>query len=94
MKTIGEKINPILQELETTLWEFDAFNCGKPCYPNESLRAATKIFVSVLMDKIYDLQDKENLDLEDRENMAQKAGEDIRKLIKTYTNIDAHDFYK
>lgn len=95
MKTFGEKIDPILQEIETALWEFEVYkSTEKPCYPENSLRAATKIFMSVLMDKMFDLQSKENLALEDRMNMAVKAGEDIRKLVKTYTNIDTFDFYK
>jgi len=94
MATIGEKIDPILQEIETTLWEFECYNSNKPSFPDNSLRAATKIFASVLMDKMYNLQNSENFDLIDRENMATKAGEDIRKLVKTYTNIDTYDFYK
>ena len=36
----------------------------------------------------------ENIDMEDRINMANKVGEEIRKLIKTYTNIDCHELYK
>jgi hypothetical protein len=94
MKTIGEKIDPILQEIETALWEFEVYDTGKPCYPENSLKAATKIFMSVLMDKMYDLQDNENFIMNDRINMAIKAGEDIRKLVKIYTNIDTYDFYK
>ena len=91
---IGEKIHPILKEIEDTLWEFEA-NLGlKPNYPDESLPAATKIFMSVMMDKIFDLQTKENMDMKDRGNMAQACGEDIRKIIKTYTGVDSHDFYK
>ena len=31
---------------------------------------------------------------EDRENMATKCGEDLRKFIKTYTDIDTFDLYK
>ena len=50
--------------------------------------------MSVLMDKIWELQQSEKIDMKDRENMVQKAGEDVRALIKTYTNIDCHDLYK
>jgi len=92
--TIGEKLNPILVELEETLLEFEINNGNKPNFPAESLRASTKIFMSVLMDKIFELQNNESIDFEDRLNMAQRAGKDLRKLIKTYTDIDSHDFYK
>lgn len=42
------------------------------------------------MDKIFELQEDGNISIEDRINMIQKVGEDIRKLIKTYTDIDTH----
>jgi hypothetical protein len=91
---IGKKISPILEEIEDTLWEFEANNGQKPEFTIEGFRAATKIFMSVLMDKIWELQEDEKFIMPDRENMAQKAGEDVRKLIKTYTGIDCHDLYK
>ncbi len=90
---IGEKLNPVLCELEETLWILEG-NGTKPNYSNEAFRAATKIFMSCLMDKMYDLQLEENIDEENKIKMVQKAGEDLRKFIKTYTNLDTHDFYK
>ena len=91
---IGEKLQPILEEIENTIWEFEA-NVGiKPNYPDDSLKSATKIFMSVVMDKIFNLQNNEKMDMEDRLKMAEACGKDIRKLIKTYTDIDTHEFYK
>jgi len=93
MTTIGEKLSPILVEIENTLWEFDA-NVGiPPKYTTEGFRAAVKIFSSALMDKIWELQGGENMDMEDRGNMAFKAGCATRDLVKTYTDIDTHDLY-
>jgi hypothetical protein len=43
---------------------------------------------------MWELQENESLSIEDRCNMANKVGEDIRKLVKTYTDIDTHDLYK
>ena len=94
LPSIGEKINPILCKIEDTLWEFEANRAMKPNFPKESLRAASKIFMAVLMDKIFELQTEEKISMEDRMKMAEQAGKDIRKLIKTYTDIDSHDFYK
>lgn len=91
---IGEKISPILVEIENTLWEFEANRGLKPNYSIEGFRSATKIFMSVLMDKIWELQENENIEIKDRLNMVQKLGEDIRSLIKTYTDIDCHELYK
>lgn len=92
--SIGQKLSPILVEIEDTLLEFEAFNGEKPNYTIEGFRAGVKIFMSILIDKIWELQESENIDMEDRINMANKVGEEIRKLIKTYTNIDCHELYK
>jgi len=93
-QSIGEKIDPILQELEKTILEYEAFVGHKPNYPDTSLRAATKIFMSVIMDKIFELQEDEVMDFEDRCEMTTAAGNKIRELIKVFTNLDSHDFYK
>jgi len=91
---IGKKISPILVEIEDTLWEFEANRGIQPEYTIEGFRAATKIFMSVLMDKIWNLQMDEKIDMEDRIKMVEKAGQDVRQLIKVYTDIDTHDLYK
>ena len=93
-QTIGQKISPILIEVENTLWEFEEYRGTKPDFPIEALRAAAKIMMAVLMDKMYELQDKENMPQEQREEMASSAGNEFRKLIKTYTGIDTHNLYK
>lgn len=93
-QTIGQKISPILIEVENTLWEFEEYKGTKPDFTIEGLRAAAKIMMAVLMDKMYELQDKENMPQEQREEMASAAGSEFRKLIKTYTGIDTHNLYK
>lgn len=49
------------------------------------------IFTNVLFSKMWELQAAENMALDHRLEMANKFGEDFRKLIKTYTNIDTHE---
>ncbi len=83
----GKKISP------DELWKFEANSFFKPEYTIEGFRAATKIFMSVLMDKIWELQSNENMDMQDRVKMVQKIGDDVRKLVKTYTDIDTHELY-
>ncbi len=90
---IGKKISPILEEIEITLFEFEANVGMKPEFTDDGFRAGIKIFSSVLMDKIWELQENENISIEDRINMVQKVGEDIRKLVKIYTDIDTHKLY-
>lgn len=88
---LGENLFPILIELEMLVLE----NPGvKPNYPPEALRAAIQILMSVLMDKIYDLQKSEGIDLETSMAMAERCGNDFRNLVKVYTEIDTHKFYK
>ena len=91
---IGEKISPILSEIEDTLWEFEANIGAQPQYTTEGFRAGIKIFMSVLMDKMWNLQENETLTMEDRIHMVEKLGQDVRMIVKTYTDIDTHDLYK
>lgn len=66
-----------------------------PNYSKECFRAVTQCFMSVAMDMMWQLQEKEPLmELEDKMNMAKAFGSELQKLIKIYTNIDTHDFYK
>ncbi len=90
---IGKKLSPVLSEIEATLLEYEANIGHKPEYTIDGFRAATKIFMSVLMDKIWELQQDEKFDMQDRLNMVQKAGDDVRNLIKTYTDIDTFELY-
>jgi hypothetical protein len=65
-------------------------NENKPNYNNRDFMNCVIIFQNALMDKMYDNQDYDKMSLEDRMNMTIKCGEDLRKLIFTYTNLDTH----
>ena len=84
-ETFGELLFPFLESIENSLWEFDLTVKGKPEYPIEAVRAVSKIFASVIMDKMYNLMETENIPLEDRMKMVVKCGDDIRNLIKKET---------
>jgi len=91
---IGKSLSPILLEIEEIIIENEV-NLGiKPDYSKEALRSATKIFMSVILDKMWELQKLENIDIEDSDNMAIKCGEEIRVFIKKFTDIETHDLYK
>lgn len=91
---IGKSLSPILEEIEHTLWEYELNNGQKPNYTIQGFRASVKIFMSTLLDKSWELQENENISSEDRMKMAESIGTEIRKLIKTYTDIDTVDLYK
>ena len=89
--TLGKKLSPVLSEIEDTLLEnYET----KPGFTDEGFRASIYIFQSALLDKMWELQEKEELSIEVRADMATKSGEAIRNIIKTFTNIDTHELYK
>lgn len=90
---LGEKLGPILVEIEDTIFEFEANDGRPPEFDITAFRAGVKIFMTVLMDKIWKLQEEENMTLEDRCNMVEKVGAEIKDIIKTYTNIDTFELY-
>lgn len=65
-------------------------NENKPNYTNRDFMNALIIFQTALMDKMWDNQDYDKMELKDRENMAIQCGLDLRKLIHTYTGLDTH----
>lgn len=69
-------------------------NENKPNYSNRDFMNATIIFQTALMDKMFDNQDYDNMSIEDRMNMAESCGQELRKLIHTYTGLDTHDVDK
>lgn len=94
MSTLGQKLSPILEEISDTLWESEANN-PRPCeYTDKGFHAATKIFMSTMMDKMWILQEKEDMPLNERIKMVEHCGKKIRKLILEMTNEDSFKFYK
>jgi hypothetical protein len=67
---------------------------NKPNYSHRDFMNTIIIFQSALMDKMYDNQDFDDMLIEDRLKMAQKCGEELRKLIHTYTGLDTHNVEK
>ena len=63
---------------------------NKPNYTNREFMNAVIIFQTALMDKMYDNQNDNKMNVDDRLKMAEKCGLDLRKLIHTYTNLDTH----
>ena len=93
-ESIGEKLSPILEEIEATLLEYEEQELGQPLYTEAGFRAAVKIFMSVVMDSLWNMQELTDMTLDERLDMAEEAGLDIKKLIMKYTGIDTHTLYK
>ena len=67
-------------------------NENKPNYTNRDFMNTLIIFQTALMDKMYDNQDYDDMDLESRLKMSNQCGLDLHKLIHTYTGLDTHKF--
>lgn len=90
---IGKIISPILEECEDMILDYEANEGKKSNYSNLAFRASIKIFMSCMMDKMWELQVGDDMDNEDRMNMAKELGAEIRRMVKTYTGIDSHKLY-
>ncbi len=94
MNMIGEKLSSVLSEIESALIEFEANVARPPQYTNEGFRAAVRIFLSAMLDKMWKLQEDEGIDINTRADMAEKLGNELRNIVRIYTNIDTHNLYK
>ena len=91
---LGQKIAPILVEIEQTLWEREAALPDVPHdFPEEALRAACKIYAACIMDFMWKKQGINNISHEDRLREVKYFGESLRALTKQMTRLDTVDFY-
>lgn len=80
MRTQLEKIaSEILNNIE-----------DKPNYSNRDFINSLIIFQSALMDKMYDNQDYDKMNITQRHQMAESCGTQLHKLIHTFTGLDMH----
>lgn len=90
--TLGQKLSPVLAEIEDTLWEHEA-NVATPFeFTDEGFRGAVKIFMTALFDVMWKKQ--KGMSRENRLKQAQEAGLGARLLIKQYTGINILDMYE
>lgn len=92
-QAIGEKFKPLLAIMENALWEYECANSSVPGFDDDSFRSIIKLFAAALLERVWQLQERESLCDEDRINMALAAASELKKLIKTYTDIDTEGLY-
>ena len=91
---IGEKLSPVLEEIENALWEFEFdYPHIKPEYTTDGFRAACKIFMSAMLDKMYENMQVKGISQEEAELEAQQLGQELRQLVLEHTGIDTVDLY-
>lgn len=90
-----KKIENYSQELEiiaNNLLLQSAENVSiKPNYSNRDFMNTIIIFQTALIDKMYDCMDKDDMEFNDRLDMAESCGTALRKLVHTYTGLDPHN---
>lgn len=62
----------------------------KPNYTNRDFMNIVIIFQSAMMDKLFEVMNFDNMEIEERVKMAEKCGLDLKDFIFKYTNIDTH----
>ena len=92
MEMLIKKLEPILAELEMCILEFNVTG-KKPNWSNESFMAQITLFMSGLVDKMYDKEIKNNTDFEQRCKTETKMGNELRDFIMQYTDLDTHKIY-
>lgn len=91
---IGEKLSPVLEEIENALWDFEFdYPHIKPEYTTEGFRAACKIFMSAMMDKSFENMQVKGISQLEAELEAQQLGQELRQLVLEHTGIDTVDLY-
>ena len=91
---LGNVLNQHLCSIESVIVDFDAKIGDKPNYSDEAFRAATKIFMSCLMDKMFDLMEAEKHDQKAREKAAEMAGNELHAFVKKWTGINTREMYE
>ncbi len=89
MRSYKNELEAIANDLLTQNAEAKG-NENKPNYSNRDFMNAVIIFETALMDKMYDNQN--GMSLDERIQMAERCGLDLRNLINTYTGLDIHKF--
>lgn len=92
-ENLGYKLTPVLEEIEIALLEHQLAAHDILCFPRNGTRAAIKIFMDVMLAEMWKLQDNEDMDIETRGAMAESMGNELRVLIRKYTNLDTYELY-
>ena len=66
-------------------------NPQKPNYTNRHFLNCIIVLQDALMDKMWDLQEQDNMSNEERLKMANSCGKELRKFIHTFTGLDTHN---
>lgn len=93
-QAIGDQYNEVFEALHDALWEHDADVETPYGFPDEALRNASKIFMTVMMDRLWERIKAENIQMPIAEKMAEDLGREMRELVKKHVLVDVANYYK
>lgn len=91
-KTTGEDLSEIYARLEDILWKLP--DEEKLDLTRAGFQGACKIFLSALMDKMWEEQERKNIPFHVRREAVKYFAQSLRSLTRQATGIDPADFYK
>ena len=87
--TFGEKMSPILSEIEDAILERCAnLPNDRPLYPDNSILSAMTIFQDVLLDKAFIYWLRLGLTLDQMTKNAERIGDELRLMVFRYADYD------
>jgi hypothetical protein len=84
----------LLEELANQQLELAVISNSPPNYSNTDLINACIVFNALIMDKMWELQEDDNMPFDDRYKMAEVCGNELHKFIHTYTGKDIKKILK
>jgi len=93
IKEYAEATEKYLTGISEELWIFDADVAQPLPYTDHLVAEVTHIFTHVLMNKMWEKQEKEDMANEEREDDAFRVGSKLHELIKDFTDIDTHTLF-
>ena len=84
--------------LENGLWDHDLRveeqHASPYEYDDETFRACIKLFMSSMMWKLWEVQEKNDVEFSIRCDEAESVGNEIKEFVKKWTDIDTRSLYK
>lgn len=90
---LKELIEVALTEIEDVIIENSARANEPVNFSPDAFRASLMIFQTVMLERMWELQKSEGMEMTDREIMAFELGKELGKLIHVFTGIDTHQLY-
>ena len=87
---IGTKLEPVYKEINDALWEYEANSPEPPGFSTQGFKYATKIFMSALMEQVWNKQEADDVPMNKRCVDVEQLGKQVRELILENTGIDMH----